>query len=848
MTCAACATRVQALADKAEGVNSAQVNLLKNTLVVEVERESFDEPGLVQAISQAGYELERTDTESPVQASQPVGSAEPSDATLPWWKHSEIQRLMRIEGVSLALFYVAMGPMFSWPIPAYLSLYHYPLTSGFIQFCLALYLMVACKDIMAKGLRTLWHRTPTMDSLVALSCTAAFLYSTALFLQMTLTAMDHHAVQHLAHLAHGLYFDSAGMVLAFICLGRFFETRAKKKTTGALESLAALVPSSVQVMREGIEIELPVSEVQEGEILHVYAGNTIPLDGVVVEGTGYADTSLMTGEYLSTELGVDSKVLAGYKLQQGWISMRVDKTATDTALAQIMRVVDEATSTKAPIERVADTIARYFVPAVIGIAAVSFVVWLLLGAPFGKALFYALSVLVISCPCALGLATPCAVMVGMGLGAQRGILIKSAPVLEELARIRSVVFDKTGTLTQGTPQVVAVQLFEGTEEDAARMLFALESKSQHPYAHALLEWSTSLLSQSSPEASLEVDDFEERQGEGLCGWVSGTRVGIGNVKLAQHLGVSSELITPALEDLAQEGYTVLCLVVDGKPQALLSLFDTLKDTSAATVKALKAQQIETCLLTGDNGLTAKRVAHTVGISEVIAEVLPHEKEGHIQKLLQRDTHVAMVGDGVNDAPALVRASVGIALGTGSDIALDAADVMLMHSDPFDVVAAISLARATMKHIMQNLFWALIYNVLAIPVAAGCLSAFGLELTPMIGAAAMGASSLCVVANALRLNRWNPEKLRVRYGILEERRDSHLNDKEYDAMNITWLIPDMACGHCEQRITSILTSRDDLKNVHVDLASKAVSFEADTQEAVDGARSELATAGYTPQDA
>ena len=752
MTCAACSARVQRAASDVPGVTEASVNLLKNSMELDFDGTDATAAAVVAAIEGAGYGALRRNAAGRGGAS----ASAPAPGELARKAADERLRQLVVSLVfSVPLFYVAMGPMFGWPEVPGLDGMDNMMAAALTQLLLCVPILLVNRHYFVTGFKTLWHRAPNMDSLIALGSAASFAYSVVSLYRMAWAfgAMDMTA----AHEAmHGLYLDSAGMILALIDLGKYFEARAKGKTTDAIAALMDLAPKTATVVRDGIEVSVSTEDVRAGERVIVRAGESVPVDGVVLEGTASIDESAITGEAVPVEKGAGDRVTAATVSGRGWIAVEATAVGEDTTLAGIIRLVDEATSSKAPIERMADKIAGVFVPVVMAIAAVAFVAWMAISGDFATALNHAISILVISCPCALGLATPTAIMVGTGRGASNGVLIKSAEALETACSVDYVVLDKTGTVTAGKPRVTDVELAAGvTEAGLVRVACALERKSEHPLAEAVCTYADE--THPGVDAGARVEGFEQVAGGGLAGAVDGRRVLAGNVRLMEKSGVDLGGLAQRADALAAEAKTPLFFAADGRAIGLVAVADPVKPTSAEAISRLRALGARTLLLTGDARLTAEAVARKVGVDEVMAGVLPSQKELRVRELQRAGHRVAMVGDGINDAPALARADVGIAIGAGTDVAIGSADVVLMRSDPADVALAMELSRATMRNIRQNLFWALFYNSICIPVAAGVLVPWGITLNPMIGAAAMGFSSVFVVGNALRLRTWKPSE-------------------------------------------------------------------------------------------
>ncbi len=774
MTCAACSARVEKTTSGVAGVEHAVVNLLKNSMEVEYDGNPATLAAISAAVEKAGYGAVPR-VEAAAAAGAPSSPASPSaareNAAAKEAAHVRMRLIVSFV-FTIPLFYLSMGHMFGWPLPAFFLGHENMLTFAFTQFLLLLPVIFVNFKFFRVGFKTLFHGSPNMDSLIALGSTASTVYGIVAIYRIG-WGMGHGDVDFAHMAAMDLYFESAAMILTLITLGKYFEARAKGKTTDAIAQLMDLSPkTAIRRNVDGAEEEVPVDQVRPGDILIVRAGAGVPVDGVVIEGAGTVDESVITGESVPVEKGVGAAVTGATVNRTGWFAMRAERVGADTVLAGIVRMVDEATSSKAPIEKLADKISGVFVPVVIAIALITFIIWMFVGAGVATALSHAISVLVISCPCALGLATPTAIMVGTGRGAANGILVKSAEALQTAHGVKTVVLDKTGTITKGAPEVcevlVAGGLFGSCEtrfvsavgaidelkcNDAAAdflsLAYSLEKRSEHPLAQAIVAYA-----EARGAAAQEVEAFEQIPGGGLRGVVAGRTCLAGNVRLMEDGGVDVAAVREQAQCLSDEGKTVLFFAVDGALAGLVALADEPKPRSAAALAELSRMGIRTVMLTGDNERTAHAIQKRVGTDDVIAGVLPQGKEEVIRDLQKQGT-VAMVGDGVNDAPALARADVGIAIGAGTDIAIDSADIVLMKSDLADVPAAISLSRATMRNIKQNLFWALIYNVICIPVAAGALSFAGVTLNPMIAAAAMSCSSVCVVSNALRLRGWKP---------------------------------------------------------------------------------------------
>ncbi len=767
MTCAACSARVEKATAGVEGVSGVAVNLLKNSMEVQLAADAdpaATAAAIAAAVEKAGYGAFSAGEGAAGSAGGPSASAPGAAANPAAAAEAERKSVLRRLIVSLVftvpLFYISMGDMFGWPLPGVLTGMENMMVLGLVLFMLLIPVIFVNFKFFRVGVKSLLRGSPNMDSLIALGSGAATLYGMYALLCMAFYT-GHGDLETTHHYAMNLYFESAGMILTLITLGKFLEARAKGKTTDSLSQLMDLAPKMATRLENGTERKVPAKEVRVGDVLVVRTGEAVPVDGVVLEGEGSVDESVITGEPLPVSKREGSAVTGATVNTAGWFTMRAERVGTDTVLAGIVQLVDEATSSKAPIEKMADKISGVFVPVVMGIALVAFVVWMLLGAEFATALSYAISVLVISCPCALGLATPTAIMVGTGRGASSGILVKSAEALESAQAVRTVVLDKTGTITKGAPQVTDVLPEPGVaEEELLSLAYALEKPSEHPLARAMVAYveakghavEGSARGAAAGAGAEVAADFAQTPGQGVSGEVDGRPCVAGNARMMEANGVPVD--EAKAQQLADAGKTVTYFARDGKLVGAIAVADVPKPTSASAIAKLRSMGIRTVMLTGDAERTAKAIQAQVGTDEVIAGVLPADKERIVRKLSAK-APVAMVGDGINDAPALARADVGIAIGAGTDIALSSADIVLMHSDLADVPAALSLSRATMRNIKQNLFWALFYNAICIPVAAGVFAWAGFSLNPMIAAAAMSFSSVCVVTNALRLRRWKP---------------------------------------------------------------------------------------------
>ena len=789
MSCAACSARVEKAVVKVPGVKACAVSLLTNSMGVEGTAEP---EAVIAAVKAAGYGAALKGDNGPA---QPAGEDALEDHETPVLK----RRLLVSLGFLMALMYISMGhSMWGWPLPQGLAENHVAL--GLAQLLLSAIVMVINQKFFINGFRSLWHRSPNMDTLVAMGSAASFGYSVYALFAMTEAQMlgDHGTV--MAYM-HEFYFESAAMILTLITVGKMLEARSKGKTTDALKGLMKLAPQTAVLVKNGLEEEVPVGQVQRDDIFVVRPGQSIPVDGVVMEGSSAVNEAALTGESIPVDKDPGDRVSAATVNQSGYLKCRATRVGEDTTLAQIIKMVSDAAATKAPIAKVADKVSGVFVPTVLTIAAVTVAVWLILGQSFGYALARGISVLVISCPCALGLATPVAIMVGSGLGAKNGLLFKTAASLEETGRVQTVVLDKTGTITQGQPRVTDMVCADGvTEKELLTLAYALEKKSEHPLARAIVQ-----RGQGEAEER-EVTQFQALPGNGLTANLDGVQLSGGNLKFISSVATVSERMEKEASRLAEEGKTPLFFAVDGKLLGIIAVADVIKAESSQAIKELQNMGLRVIMLTGDNEKTARAIGKQAGVDEVIAGVLPDGKESVIRKLKSKGK-VAMVGDGINDAPALTRADIGIAIGAGADVAIDAADVVLMKSDLLDVPAAIRLSRATLKNIHENLFWAFIYNIIGIPLAAGVwINLFGWQLSPMFGAAAMSLSSFCVVSNALRLNLKD---------IRDPRRDHKMRQKKKKKnLEKVMKIEGMMCPHCQKRVKKTLEALPQVEEAEV----------------------------------
>ncbi len=808
MTCAACAARVEKAAKSVSGVDSAEVNLLANTLRAELSGPDVTQ-AVISAVEKAGYGAVASGTQKAPKPENPQAKTLKEMKTRIIWSAIFLVILM----------YFTMGHMIGLPLPHVLHGPENAMVFALLQFFLTLPVVFLNRSYYTRGCKALWHRSPNMDSLIAVGSGAALLYGVIALFRMA-WATGNGVWSLVEHYRDNLYFESAAMILTLITLGKFLETRAKGKTGDAIRQLMDLAPETATVFRNGKEIEIPASQVQVGDTVLVRAGGRIPVDGTVLEGRASIDQSALTGESVPVEKGPGDPVAAATINTAGFLKFRADKVGEDTTLSQIIRLVEEAGGSKAPIARLADRIAGIFVPIVMAIALAAAIIWLLAGEGIEFALTTGISVLVISCPCALGLATPVAIMVGTGQGARNGVLFKSAEALETLSRADTVVLDKTGTLTQGRPQVTDILPVEGSEKSLLALAAALEQQSEHPFAAAILS--------RAQEAGIEVapaEDFHTIPGRGVSGTVKGRRCLAGNRQMMEEAGIA----VPAYPELAADGKTPLYFAADKVFLGVIAAADVLKADSAVAVERLQRLGLEVVMLTGDNAATAQAIAGKAGIRRVVSDVLPTEKAGQIQALRDQGHKVMMVGDGINDAPALVTADVGIAIGAGTDIAIDSADVVLLSGSLQDVAVAESLSRATLRNIRENLFWAFFYNVLGIPIAAGALyPAFGLQLSPMLGAAAMSLSSVFVVSNALRLRFFKPKgKVNVPPAPVQAEA-CHITKQEETTMTTVIHVEGMMCNHCKAAVEKACKAVPGTQDAVVDLEAKQVTVTGTAQ--------------------
>ncbi len=819
MSCAACQQRVEKAVSKVKGVTSCNVSLLTNSMAVEGTASPAD---IISAVENAGYGAAPAMEEKKSGSMSAKIAAEEDmlkDKTTPLMK----KRLFASVIFLLILMYFSMGAhMWGWPVPAFMQGNH--VAMGIMQMLLAGIIMVINQKFFISGFKSLFHLAPNMDSTIALGSAAAFIYSTVMLFAMTRAQVDGGSAAAAPYM-NEFYFESAGMILTLITIGKTLEAYSKGKTTDALKSLMKLAPKTANVVRDGVEMTVSIDDVQKGDTVLVRPGENIPVDGIVLEGNSAVNESALTGESIPVDKQPGSNVSSATLNQSGLLKIQATRVGEDTTLSQIITMVSDAAATKAPVAKLADKISGVFVPCVIGIALFTIIVWLLVGADVGFALARGICVLVVSCPCALGLATPVAIMVGNGLGAKNGVLFKTAEALQETGNVQIIALDKTGTITKGEPQVTDILPADGmSSEELVRLSAGLEAGSEHPLAKAVMKYAEEKNIKAVPAA-----DFTALPGNGLKGTVEGAKMIGGSARFVSGLVKLNDSWQQKADQLAADGKTPLFFMRGGKFIGIIAVADTIKEDSARAVKELRNMGIHVVMLTGDNERTAEAIGRQAGVNEVIAGVLPDGKQAVIKEL-QKKGKVAMVGDGINDAPALTQAQIGIAIGAGTDVAIDAADVVLMKSRLSDVSAAVRLSRQTYRNIVENLFWALFYNVLLIPLAAGAYSyLFGLNMNPMWGAAAMSCSSVFVVCNALRLNLFDmhsarhdrkikhPVQTDANGFVLEHKENTEVEEKNSgkdDMMTKTIKIDGMMCGHCEATVKKALESLDGVESAQV----------------------------------
>lgn len=857
MTCAACEANVTRSVKKLNGVSEVTVSLLANHMRVRFDENTVGTAEILRAVTDAGYGAALLGQSKKQQESGFCGEWQRRQEETLQNQRGMKRRLVISIALLVPLMYVAMGEMLGLPVPAFLSGMENALISAFTQFLIALPVLFVNRKFFTSGFHALLKRAPNMDSLVSVGSGASMLYGIFAIYRMA-HGFGHDDMQAVHQYAHSLYFESAAMILTLVTVGKYLEARSKSKTSDALGKLVNLAPKTATVIRDGMEQIIPSEQVVAGDIVVIKPGQSIPVDGVVTEGYGYVDQAAITGESIPVEKGAGDTVISATINKNGTFRFCASRVGEDTTLAQIIRLVDEAGSTKAPIARLADKISGVFVPVVMGIAVLAGAAWMFAGESFEFALNCAVSVLVISCPCALGLATPVAIMVGTGKAAEYGILIKSAESLENLHTVDTVVLDKTGTITSGHPAVTDIIVLASgvAEREFLAEAACAESGSEHPLAAAVVE-------KAKAEGILydAPDRFEMIAGRGVRAEAAGKMILAGNAAFLREQGVSgvdSDAVRRAVERLAAAGKTPLLFARCGTVSGVIAVADTIRETSRAAIRQFQTMGLQVVMLTGDNRLTAQAIREELGIAEAISDVLPTDKEACVRALQEKGHKVAMVGDGVNDAPALMRADIGIAIGAGTDIAIDSADVVLMKDSLLDVAAAIRLSRAVVRNIRMNLFWAFFYNVLGIPVAAGALyPAFKLLLSPMIGSAAMSLSSLCVVSNALRLRLFKDEGTEKseqlpcegRRPIAEEKDRNSFSEKTKGEKNMkkTLTVEGMMCAHCEAHVKKALAAVEGVAEVAVDLQSKKATVTLTKDVSDKSLMDAVAEAGYTPVD-
>lgn len=804
MTCSACSTAVDRNVKKLEGINEVNVNLLNNSMIVKYDENVLNNETIIKKVQDAGYEAFLVENGKKNQKNL-------TEENLAKIETNELKNRLIISFIfAIPLFYISMGHMLNWYLPHLFHGYSNAITFAFIQFLLALPIVFINIKYYKVGFKTLYKGSPNMDSLIAIGTSAAMIYGVFSIYKIGY-GLGNNDIDMVIQYSHDLYFESAAIVLTLITLGKFLEARAKENTSEAINKLINLTPKTALVLRNNQEIEIPVDELVLKDIVIVKPGNIVPTDGIIIFGNSSIDESMLTGESLPVSKKVGDKVIGASINKSGSFKFEVTKLGEDTVLSQIIKLIEEASSSKAPISKLADRISAIFVPTVIVISILATVTWLFLGYSFEFALSIGIAILVISCPCALGLATPTAIMVGTGKGAQNGILIKSAESLEIAHTINTVVIDKTGTITEGKTQVTDIFTSEKITQDKLLQLCAtIEKNSEHPLADAILK-----KAQEKEIELLNATDFEALNGLGIKAKVEDRVFYIGNKKLLDSKNISLDLFYEKSEKLANEGKTPIFIADENEVLGLIAISDVVKPTSKDAILEFEKMGLEVIMLTGDNYKTANAIAKQININNVIAEVLPQDKEKEIQKLQSLGKKVAMIGDGINDAPALVRADVGIAIGAGTDIAIESANIVLVKSDLLDAVKAIQLSNAVIKNIKQNLFWAFFYNIIGIPLAAGVFYAvLGWKLSPMFAGAAMSLSSVTVVLNALRLKLFEP---RISKNLLEEN-----NISKGEKMEKILKVDGMTCGHCKARVEKVVSAIDGVDSVEVDLASKNVT--------------------------
>ena len=835
MTCTACSAHVEKSVGKLEGVASVGVSLLQNQMNVVYDDSLLSAEAIEKAVEDAGYHA------SMLSGAAETGRGEARTRENPMAREmADMKKRLIVSFIFLIpLFYISMGHMAGLPLPSVFHGTQNALVFAFTQFLLCLPIVFINRKYYSVGFKTLVKGAPNMDSLIAIGSGAALLYGVFAIYKIGY-GLGHGDMETVSHYSMDLYFESAAMILALITLGKFLETRSKGKTSEAISKLMDLAPQTAVVVRGGEEREVPVEEVTVGDVVLVRPGGSIPVDGVILEGSCSVDESAITGESIPVEKHAGDKVIAATVNRAGFIRFEATKVGDDTTLSQIIRLVEEAGASKAPIAKLADKVSAVFVPVVIGIALLATVIWLLCGYSFEFAMSIGISVLVISCPCALGLATPVAIMVGTGKGAEQGILIKSAEALETAHLVDTVILDKTGTITEGKPRVTDLLCAGGvTEEELLRCAASIEKPSEHPLAEAILT-----AAEERGLSLVEAKDFSAVPGEGIECLLEGKRYIAGNRKRMERAGLGLSAFLSAEQAFADDGKTPLYFADEDRVLGLIAVADVIKETSAEAIRALEGMGIEVVMLTGDNRRTAEAIQRRLGLGRVIAEVLPQDKEREVRALQEAGRRVAMVGDGINDALALTRADVGIAIGAGTDVAIESADIVLMKSDLLDVVTAVELSRSVIRNIRENLFWAFFYNIIGIPLAAGAF--FPLlqwRMNPMYAAAAMSLSSVCVVSNALHLRLFQPRRMKKRKQILQAQPVEH--QKGVQSMEKIVKVEGMSCGHCAARVEKALAAVPGVNEAKVDLDSKTARVTLTAAVSDDALKAAVSDAGYDP---
>lgn len=864
MTCAACQANVTRCVQKLDGVEEVNVNLLSGQMTVDYDETKLDSAAIAQAVEGIGYGASSADAPSDTKSGGFRSEWEVRQSRAREEQHSMKVRLVASIVLLIPLMYVAMGSMMGLPVPGILTGMENAMISALTQLILTVPILVLNRKFYKVGLKALVKRAPNMDSLVAIGSGASLVYGLFAMYRMA-WGFGHQDMAVVHEYAHALYFESAAMILTLVTVGKYLEARSRSKTSDALGKLVDLAPKTAVIIKNGQEVTVPAEQVAAGDIVVIRPGESIPVDGVVTEGAGYVDQAAITGESIPVEKMPGDTVISATINKNGTFRFRASKVGEDTTLSQIIRLVDEAGNSKAPIARLADKVSGIFVPVVIGIAILTAIVWIVAGQDFEFALSNAIAVLVISCPCALGLATPVAIMVGTGKAAEYGILIKSAESLENLHSIDTVILDKTGTITSGHPEVTDIEVLDPSmsPEEFLSRAAALEAGSEHPLAQAVVE-----KAKGDGVSSVQAEDFQARTGRGVSARISGKNWLAGNLAFMEEekaMGPEQEtaLVREKMGQYASQGKTPLLFVRDGQAAGIIAVADTVRETSRAAIRKFKEMGLTVVMLTGDNKVTAEAIRKELDIAEAVSDVLPTEKEACVRSWQEKGHKVAMVGDGINDAPALTRADIGIAIGAGTDIAIDSADVVLMKDSLQDVVTAIELSRAVVRNVHMNLFWAFFYNILGIPVAAGALfPAFGLRLSPMIGSAAMSLSSVCVVTNALRLRFFKPalggqadgsakaeedrektdstENIPERSGV-----DNKEDEKGMVTMKKTLVVEGMMCEHCKMHVEKALAGVAGVDSAQVDLEKKTATVSLTEDVADQVLMDAVKEAGYEP---